>query len=174
MAASRDYENAERILLRIEDDSLKRNHIFSCWFTKCLIANEKPDKAWNKFLKDADRHNDSENELLLKLIGNDCYYYGYFTVAVKAFDKLSKTTDDTFLYWEPLRGACVGAFQKFIAQIQGRIETHNIEIKTREKELLQSISTLRSFKNPQAEHIAMTMTRWLQSNSKDIQAKFSI
>ena len=144
-----------------------------CWLAKCFIANDKPELAWNVYSQNHEKRKKEADVQILKLVGNDCYFHGHFNTAMKAFDELSKISKDRKLYYDPIRGACIGAFQKFIAQIQGHLHINSTDVNIRERELNKSISVLRSVNNPQADHIAKQMLTWLHSNAHTIKSKYS-
>ena len=49
------------------------------------------------------------------MIANDCYKTGQFYFSAKAFDVLERL-DPNPEYWEGKRGACVGWFQRILAE----------------------------------------------------------
>ena len=64
------------------------------------------------------------------MIANDCYRTGQFYYAAKAFDVLERL-DPNPEYWEGKRGACIGWFQRVVAdkEPKGTIYNNKIEIK---------------------------------------------
>ena len=64
------------------------------------------------------------------MIANDCYRTGQFYYAAKAFDVLERL-DPNPEYWEGKRGACIGWFQRVVAdkEPKGMIYSNEIEIK---------------------------------------------
>ena len=64
------------------------------------------------------------------MIANDCYRTGQFYYAAKAFDVLERL-DPNPEYWEGKRGACIGWFQRVVAdkEPKGIIYNNETEIK---------------------------------------------
>ena len=64
------------------------------------------------------------------MIANDCYRTGQFYYAAKAFDVLERL-DPNPEYWEGKRGACIGWFQRVVAdkEPKGIICNDKIKIK---------------------------------------------
>ena len=64
------------------------------------------------------------------MIANDCYRTGQFYYAAKAFDVLERL-DPNPEYWEGKRGACIGWFQRVVAdkEPKGLIYKYQIEMK---------------------------------------------
>lgn len=64
------------------------------------------------------------------MIANDCYRTGQFYYAAKAFDVLERL-DPNPEYWEGKRGACIGWFQRVVAdkEPKGTIYNNKIQIK---------------------------------------------
>ena len=64
------------------------------------------------------------------MIANDCYRTGQFYYAAKAFDVLERL-DPNPEYWEGKRGACIGWFQRVVADKEPKGMIYNDEIKIR-------------------------------------------
>ena len=62
------------------------------------------------------------------MIANDCYRTGQFYYAAKAFDVLERL-DPNPEYWEGKRGACIGWFQRVVADKEPKGMIYNDEIK---------------------------------------------
>jgi intraflagellar transport protein 56 len=110
--------------------------------------NKKANLAWDLYLK---METSSESFSLLQLIANDCYKSEQFLISAKAFDVLERL-DPSPDYWEGKRGACVGAFQQFIAGSQTKDQFREI------------ISLLRNSSNPQVEYIVRVMKNYAKEN----------
>jgi len=74
--------------------------------------NGKPSQAWENYLK---TDSNSGTFTILSMIAADCYRTGQFYYAAKAYDVLERL-DPSPEYWEGKRGACIGWFQRIIAE----------------------------------------------------------
>ncbi len=113
LVAAEEFENAEEVLLRVNDSDYKTELCYLASLCRSYIMNGKPQDAWDlKSSSTTLAKNDSI--FLLQLIANDCYCTRYFSVAVKAFDTLNDI--DGNKYVDPLICSCVGAFAELAQQ----------------------------------------------------------
>ncbi|KAM7295981.1 putative tetratricopeptide repeat protein [Ixodes scapularis] len=147
-AATKNFKEAEETFLMIQNEKIKSSYIYQSWLTRCYIMNGKPKQAWDLYQEmDAS----SESFSLLQLLANDCYKMGHFLYAAKAFDLLEKM-DANPEYWEGKRGACVGTFQRVVANKESTESLH---------EVLQMLKTA---SNPQAESVGKVIRNWCREN----------
>jgi len=155
-AAAGKYKDAEPALLALQAGSsaeeLTKDYIFQMWLARCLVMNGKARQAWEIYLK---MEGTQESFAMLQLLANDCYRAGAFLYAAKAFDTLERL-DPNPEYWDGKRGACVGAFQKVVA---------NEEQKGTLREIL---GMLKSSRNPQVEYLARVMKKWARENGVSV------
>ena len=73
---------------------------------------------------------DLDENRIKSMIANDCYRTGQFYYAAKAFDVLERL-DPNPEYWEGKRGACIGWFQRVVAdkEPKGMVYNNVTEIK---------------------------------------------
>ncbi|TPX60346.1 hypothetical protein CcCBS67573_g09009 [Chytriomyces confervae] len=131
------YEEAEDILLLVQNDKFKSEYAYLSHLAKCYIMNKKPRLAWELYLK---METSSESFSLLQLVANDCYKMGQFPYSAKAFDVLERL-DPNPDYWEGKRGACIGILQQIISGEESKDCFRDI------------IALLRTTSNPQVEYI---------------------
>ena len=105
-----NYKEGEKALSMAADESYKRDYVYNSWLARCYIMNNKPELAWELYLK-METSIDAMN--LLQLIANDCYKIGSYYYAAKAFDVLERL-DSNSEFWEGKRGACIGVFQQIV------------------------------------------------------------
>merc|ERR1719502_1862351 len=155
-AAAGKYKEAEPALMSLQgsanSEELAKDYIFQMWLARCLVMNGKARQAWEIYLK---MEGTQESFAMLQLLANDCYRAGAFLYAAKAFDTLERL-DPNPEYWDGKRGACVGAFQKVIAQ-QEQKET-----------LREVIGMLKSSRNPQVEYLNRVMKKWAREHSVSV------
>uniref|UniRef100_A0A1A9W486 Intraflagellar transport protein 56 n=1 Tax=Glossina brevipalpis TaxID=37001 RepID=A0A1A9W486_9MUSC len=132
------YKEAEDLLMQISDADIKNQHTYCMILAKCHIHSGRPELAWNIFIT---RDSSSEAFLLLQMIANECYKYGEFWVAAKAFDMLEKL-DPSPENWEGKRGACAGVLYNLATKSE-KSRPHN--------GIADVIGLLRDSSNPQAE-----------------------
>lgn len=131
------FEEAEEVLLMIQNEKLKNEYAYLSHLARCFIMNKKPRMAWELYLK---METSSESFSLLQLIANDCYKMGHYLYSAKAFDVLERL-DPNPDYWEGKRGACIGVLQQIISNEESKDSLREI------------VSLLRNTSNPQVEYI---------------------
>jgi len=90
------------------------------------------------------------------MIANDCYRTGQFYYAAKAFDVLERL-DPNPEYWEGKRGACIGWFQRVVAD------------KEPKDSLTDLILMLRNTNNREVDFLILTIKKWAQENNVHIE-----
>merc|ERR1711962_1005424 len=110
------------------------------------IMNRKARLSWELYLK---METSGESFSLLQLIANDCYKMGQFYYAAKAFDVLERL-DPNPEYWEGKRGACIGWFQRVVAD------------KEPKDSLTDLILMLRNTNNREVDFLILTIKKWAQ------------
>ncbi|TPX55336.1 hypothetical protein PhCBS80983_g05388 [Powellomyces hirtus] len=142
------FEEAEEILLAIQNDKFKNDYAYLSHLARCYVMTKKPRLAWELYLK---METSSESFSLLQLIANDCYKTNAFYYSAKAFDVLERL-DPNPEYWDGKRGACIGIFKQIV---------HGEE----PKEMLRdAITMLRNTANPQVEYIIRIMKKYAKDN----------
>ncbi|KAJ3188291.1 Intraflagellar transport protein 56 [Gaertneriomyces sp. JEL0708] len=146
--ATGTYDEAEEILLSINNEKFRNDYAYLSHLTRCYIMNKKPRLAWELYLK---METSSESFSLLQLLANDCYRMSQFHFAAKAFDVLERL-DPNPEYWEGKRGACIGLFRQIV---QGE----------EPKEMLREVVTmLRNTTNPQVEYLIRVIKKYAKEN----------
>ncbi|KAJ3174898.1 Intraflagellar transport protein 56 [Geranomyces variabilis] len=142
------FEEAEEILLAIQNEKYKNDYAYLSHLARCYIMNKRARLAWELYLK---METSSESFSLLQLIANDCYKTTQYYYSAKAFDVLERL-DPSPEYWDGKRGACVGIFKHIV---QG----------DEPKEMLRdAITMLRNTANPQVEYIIPIMKKYAKDN----------
>ncbi|KAJ3279797.1 Intraflagellar transport protein 56 [Borealophlyctis nickersoniae] len=147
-AATGAYEEAEEILLTIQNEKFKNEYAYLSHLARCYIMNKKPRLAWELYLK---METSSESFSLLQLIANDCYKTSHFYYAAKSFDVLERL-DPSPEYWEGKRGACIGVFQQIVAGKEPKDSFRDV------------VNMLRNTSNPQVEYIVRVMKKYAKDN----------
>ncbi|KAJ1568612.1 Intraflagellar transport protein 56, partial [Cladochytrium tenue] len=142
------FEEAEEILLMVQNEKLKNEYAYLSHLARCFIMNKKPRMAWDLYLK---METSSESFSLLQLIANDCFKMGHYLYAAKAFDVLERL-DPNPDYWEGKRGACVGVLQQILSNQEPK------------EALREVIALLRNTSNPQVEYIVRIIKQLLLSH----------
>jgi len=147
------WPEAEEALLAVRNEKITSDFVYVSWLTRCFIMNGKPSQAWENYLK---TDSSQGTFTILSMIANDCYRTGQFYYAAKAFDVLERL-DPSPEYWEGKRGACIGWFQRCVAN----------------KEPLDSLSDLvlmlRNTNNREVEYLIRTIKNWAQENNVHIE-----
>ena len=145
LAATGSYAEAEEHLRKVQSEMLQKDFVFLSWLARCCIMNGSPRTAWDVYLK---METSDESFNLLRLIANDCYRMGHFYHAAKAFDVLERLDPDPE-YWQGKRGACIGVFQKVLAEEEDR------------KEILRDVIAILKYNlsEPDAETITARMVK---------------
>jgi intraflagellar transport protein 56 len=145
LAATGSYAEAEEHLRKVQSETLQKDFVFLSWLARCCIMNGSPRTAWDVYLK---METSDESFNLLRLIANDCYRMGHFYHAAKAFDVLERLDPDPE-YWQGKRGACIGVFQKVLAEEEDR------------KEILRDVIAILKYNlsEPDAETITARMVK---------------
>jgi len=147
------WPEAEEALLAVRDEKITSDFVYVSWLTRCFIMNGKPNQAWENYLK---TDSSQGTFTILSMIANDCYRTGQFYYSAKAFDVLERL-DPSPEYWEGKRGACIGWFQRCVAN----------------KEPLDSLSDLvlmlRNTNNREVEYLIRTIKTWAQENNVHIE-----
>lgn len=146
------FEEAEEILVLVQNEKLKNEYAYLSHLARCYIMNKKPRLAWELYLK---METSSESFSLLQLIANDCYKMNHFYYAAKAFDVLERL-DPSPEYWEGKRGACIGTFQKIVSGQESKDFFRDV------------VGMLRNTSNPQVEYIIRIMKKYAKDNRINI------
>jgi len=147
------WQEAEEVLLQIRSDKILSDFTYISWLTRCFIMNGKPTQAWENYLK---TDSNSGTFTILSMIANDCYRTGQFYYAAKAFDVLERL-DPNPEYWEGKRGACIGWFQRVVAD------------KEPKDSLTDLILMLRNTNNREVDFLILTIKKWAQENNVHIE-----
>ncbi|RKO86192.1 Tetratricopeptide repeat protein 26 [Blyttiomyces helicus] len=142
------FEEAEDILLMIQNEKFKNEYAYLSHLARCYIMNKKPRLAWELYLK---METSSESFSLLQLIANDCYKMNHYFFSAKAFDVLERL-DPNPEYWEGKRGACIGVFQQIVSGQEPKESFRDV------------IGMLRNTSNPQVEYIIRVMKKYAKEN----------
>merc|ERR1711874_464508 len=105
------FQRGRGDILADTNEKMKNDYTYLSWLARTYIMNRKARLAWELYLK---METSGESFSLLQLIANDCYKMGQFYYAAKAFDVLERL-DPNPEYWEGKRGACIGWFQRVVA-----------------------------------------------------------
>ena len=110
------------------------------------------------------------------MIAADCYRTGQFYYAAKAYDVLERL-DPSPEYWEGKRGACIGWFQRIIAEKGAFWSLENAQRGFRSfltcsqeprDSLTDLILMLRNTNNREVDYLVMTMNNWAKENGANL------
>lgn len=152
LAKRQKWEEAEDVFLQVRSEKIQSEFAYISWLTKCFIMNGKPSQAWENYLK---TDSNSGTFTILSMIAADCYRTGQFYYAAKAYDVLERL-DPSPEYWEGKRGACIGWFQRIIAEKEPR------------DSLTDLILMLRNTNNREVDYLVMTMNNWAKENGANL------
>lgn len=144
-AALGKFKEAEMYLTKVQSERLLGEYLYIAWLAKTYIVNGKVDLAWNLYLE-----MDTSNETLtlLKLIGNECYRFGHFYFALKAFDILERLDNEE--HTPAKLGAVTGVFKDYLTS------------KETQEHLEESVQILKaSAKHPAVENVLRVIENFL-------------
>jgi len=156
LAADGNFKQSEEILLRVHDDNYICEFCYMIWLARCFIMNDKPQNAWDMYLK---LESASDSYDLLQLIANDCYINGHFLYSAKAFNLL-ENIEQIPENWEGKRGACLGVFQ----QVAAAKLKNNTELPYKVSEIKEVLAMLQASSSTQAENIYNVLNKWFLEN----------
>jgi intraflagellar transport protein 56 len=87
LASLAKWEEAERHLLRVQNQQYKKEIYYSTWLCRCYIKNQRPGSAWNLYVDAATL---DVSKALLAVISADCFAMAQYYYAMKAYGLLSK------------------------------------------------------------------------------------
>lgn len=112
LCASGDYAEGLAALLKVSDESFKKELAYNMWSAKCHIELGNVDEAWECYLQAEDKDVSYE---VLQLVANECYRRGgnHLIYSARAFFELTRL--DSFADFENgFLGACVGYFRHLV------------------------------------------------------------
>jgi intraflagellar transport protein 56 len=101
------WQDAERHLLRVQNQQYKKEKYYLTWLCRCHIKNQKPAAAWNLYVEATTV---DVSKALLAVISADCFVMAQYYYAMRAYDVLSKSERGQN-YTDGLIASAVGVFR---------------------------------------------------------------
>ena len=108
LAASGNFEEAEKILLQIKDEDLLEELLYKKWLSRCFIHNGAASRAMDLYPSRRDKQIE-----FLTGVANECFLSKDFEISSKAFLKL-KELDQDGDYYLAIKSSTLAALQTYV------------------------------------------------------------
>jgi intraflagellar transport protein 56 len=113
-ASSSEWVEAERNLLKVQNQWYKRDLPYKSWLCRCYIKNKKFELAWELYSEQKEVDHATQ---LLQIIASDAFEMGGFYFAMQAFQLLSQNDPEPY-FKEGMIAAAIGLFRKILSKTE--------------------------------------------------------
>lgn len=119
LAASGNFEEAEKILLQVKDEELLEELLYKKWLSRCFIHTGDASRAMDLYPS----RRDQQIEFLTD-VANECFLSKDFEIASKAFLKL-KELDQDGDYYLGIKSSTLAALQTYVdKEVPSKYSSH--------------------------------------------------